>query len=59
MLSKYIYMIMCKYMDCTLLLLKQMSISKRVVKQRLQILLHRNEQNHKLKQLMTDLLLSE
>ena len=27
-----------------------MSISKRVIKQRLQILLHRNEQNRKLKQ---------
>ena len=36
-----------------------MSISKRVIKQRLQILLHRNEPNHKLKQLMIDVLLSE
>ena len=40
----------CSRCASTRSLLKQMSISKRVIKQRLQILLHRNEQNRKLKQ---------
>ena len=40
----------CSRCASTRSLLKQMSISKRVIKQRLQILLHRNEQYRKLNQ---------